>query len=129
MVGGMITHLLYSIASLGRTRVISMHHQQAAAFAAEGVARASQARHLAVALGTSRPGATNLLTGIGDCWFDSVPVLFITGQVNPSEIKGGRGPFLLELNMPYATECRPRLSFGRKLDEQRPTVGGLTRAA
>jgi len=90
MVGGMITHLLDSISSLGQTRVISMHHEQAAAFAAEGVARASLGRQAAVAMGTSGPGATNLLTGIGDCWFDSVPVLFITGQVNRSELKGER---------------------------------------
>jgi acetolactate synthase-1/2/3 large subunit len=90
MVGGMITHLLDSIASLGQTRVMSMHHEQAAAFAAEGLARASLGRDLAVAMGTSGPGATNLLTGIGDCWFDSIPVLFVTGQVNTTELKGDR---------------------------------------
>jgi acetolactate synthase-1/2/3 large subunit len=41
-------------------------------------------------MGTSGPGATNLLTGIGSCWFDSVPCLFITGQVNTRELKGDR---------------------------------------
>ena len=35
---------------------------------------------------------------------------------------GRKGPFLLELAMPYATECRPRLAFGRKLDEQLPPL-------
>src|SRR5262245_14500117 len=43
-----------------------------------------------VALATSGPGATNLLTGIGSCYFDSVPAVFITGQVNRSERKGDR---------------------------------------
>ena len=32
------------------------------------------------------------------------------------------GPFLLEVDMPYATECRPRLAFGRKLDQQLPEL-------
>ena len=41
-------------------------------------------------MGTSGPGATNLITGIASCWFDSVPCLFITGQVNTRELKGDR---------------------------------------
>ena len=88
LIGGMITHVLDSIANLGKTQIVSTHHEQAAAFAAEGVARASSGRELAVAMGTSGPGATNLLTGVGSCWFDSIPVLFITGQVNTSELRG-----------------------------------------
>jgi len=67
-----------------------MHHEQGAAFAAEGVARQSRGKVVSVAMGTSGPGATNLLTGIGSCWFDSVPCLFITGQVNTRELKGDR---------------------------------------
>jgi acetolactate synthase I/II/III large subunit len=85
--GGMITHTLDSMAELGATRIISMHHEQAAAFAAEGVARASRGKQIAVAMGTSGPGATNLITGIGSCWLDSIPCLFITGQVNVNELK------------------------------------------
>jgi acetolactate synthase-1/2/3 large subunit len=41
-------------------------------------------------MATSGPGATNLLTGIGSCFFDSSPAIFITGQVNRHEQKGGR---------------------------------------
>ena len=67
-----------------------MHHEQAAAFAAEGVARQAKGKTLAVAMGTSGPGATNLITGLGSCWFDSVPCLFLTGQVNTRELKGER---------------------------------------
>ncbi|MGZ4956441.1 MAG: thiamine pyrophosphate-binding protein [Methylobacter sp.] len=88
LVGGMITHLLDSFAEDGRFNIISMHHEQSAAFAAEGVARQTMGRQIAVAMGTSGPGATNLITGIGSCWFDSVPCLFITGQVNTHELKG-----------------------------------------
>ena len=90
LVGGMITHLLDSFAESGQFTIISMHHEQAAAFAAEGVARHAKGKKIAVAMGTSGPGATNLITGIGSCWFDSVPCLFITGQVNTRELKGDR---------------------------------------
>lgn len=90
LVGGMITHLLDSFAETGRFNIVSMHHEQAAAFAAEGVVRQTRGKEIAVAMGTSGPGATNLITGIGSCWFDSVPCLFITGQVNTHELKGGR---------------------------------------
>jgi acetolactate synthase-1/2/3 large subunit len=90
LVGGMITHLLDSLAESGQFSIVSMHHEQSAAFAAEGVARYTKGKMIAVAMGTSGPGATNLITGIGDCWFDSVPCLFITGQVNTRELKGER---------------------------------------
>jgi acetolactate synthase-1/2/3 large subunit len=90
LVGGMITHLLDSLAQDGRFNIISMHHEQSAAFAAEGVARQTMGKQIAVAMGTSGPGATNLITGVGNCWFDSVPCLFITGQVNTHELKGER---------------------------------------
>lgn len=90
LVGGMITHLLDSFAESGQFNIVSMHHEQSAAFAAEGVARHTKGKTIAVAMGTSGPGATNLITGIGSCWFDSVPCLFITGQVNTRELKGER---------------------------------------
>jgi len=85
LVGGMITVLLDSMHAEPDLRIISMHHEQAAGFAAEGFVRA--ARRPAVAMATSGPGATNLLTAIGSCYFDSTPVLFITGQVNRHEIR------------------------------------------
>ncbi|MEA2195731.1 MAG: acetolactate synthase large subunit, partial [Solirubrobacteraceae bacterium] len=88
MSGGMIARLLDSLYRLGETRVVSMHHEQSAAFAA-GAAGAITGVP-AVALATSGPGATNLLTGIGACYFDSQPAVFITGQVNRSELKGDR---------------------------------------
>lgn len=90
LVGGMITHILDSLAESGQFNIVSMHHEQSAAFAAEGVARQSKGKTIALAMGTSGPGATNLITGIGSCWFDSVPCLFITGQVNTVELKGDR---------------------------------------
>ncbi|VAW64531.1 Acetolactate synthase large subunit [hydrothermal vent metagenome] len=89
LIGGMIAHLVDSINQLGETRLISMHHEQGAAFAAGGVSRASNHHGMGLALGTSGPGATNLITGITDCWLDSHPCLFLTGQVNTYEQKNG----------------------------------------
>jgi acetolactate synthase-1/2/3 large subunit len=68
--------------------VVSVHHEQSAAFAADAVGRMTGIP--GVAMATSGPGATNLLTGIGSCHFDSSPAVFITGQVNRSEQKGDR---------------------------------------
>lgn len=58
---------------------------RAAALAACGYAQASG--KMGVAYATSGPGATNLITGIANAFFDSIPCLFITGQVNTSDIK------------------------------------------
>ena len=65
-----------------------MHHEQSAAFAADVFGRVTGLP--GVALATSGPGATNLLTGIASCYFDSSPAIFITGQVNTHEQKGSK---------------------------------------
>ena len=86
LVGGMITFLIDSLHERTTVKIVSMHHEQGAGFAAEGYARATGTP--GVAMATSGPGATNLLTAIGSCYFDSVPTVFITGQVNRHEQKG-----------------------------------------
>ncbi len=58
---------------------ILVRHEQGAAHAADGYARIS--RNVGVCIATSGPGATNLVTGIANAMLDSVPVVFITGQV------------------------------------------------
>lgn len=88
MVGGAITHLVDSVHARRDIQCVSMHHEQAAAFAAEAYARVNG--KLGVAMATSGPGALNMLTPIGSCYFDSVPCLFITGQVNTYEYKFDR---------------------------------------
>lgn len=85
VVGGMITHIVDSIYLQGKIRLVSTHHEQAAALAADAVGRISCTPGVAIA--TSGPGAVNLLTGIGSCYFDSSPSVFITGQVNRNEQK------------------------------------------
>ncbi|WP_300657354.1 thiamine pyrophosphate-binding protein [uncultured Acetatifactor sp.] len=88
--GGMVTYLMDSFSR--HSDCISAHvtyHEQGAAFAACGYAQASG--KAGVAYATSGPGATNLITGICNAYFDSIPTLFITGQVNANEAKGGYG--------------------------------------
>ena len=87
--GGMITHLLDSISQKTKINIVTMHHEQSAAFAADTFGRVTGIP--GVAMATSGPGATNLLTGIASCYFDSSPAVFITGQVNRHEQKGDRG--------------------------------------
>lgn len=65
-------------------RVILPRHEQGGAFAADGYARISGKTGCCMA--TSGPGATNLITGIADAYMDSIPVVFITGQVGASFI-------------------------------------------
>jgi acetolactate synthase-1/2/3 large subunit len=61
-------------------RHILVRHEQGAAHAAEGYAMATG--RVGVCMATSGPGATNLVTGLGDAYMDSVPIVAITGQVN-----------------------------------------------
>lgn len=83
--GGMIAFIIDAIYKLGVTPIIGLRHEQAAGFAAETCTRVSKIP--AVALATSGPGATNLITAIASSFFDSVPTIYITGQVNQEEIK------------------------------------------
>ncbi|RJS72453.1 acetolactate synthase large subunit, partial [ANME-2 cluster archaeon] len=65
-------------------RHILVRHEQCAAHAADGYARATG--KVGVCLATSGPGATNLVTGIANAYMDSVPIIGITGQVPTSMI-------------------------------------------
>ena len=76
--GGASLHLIDSINKNKKIEFITMHSEQSAAMAADGFSRSSNM--IGVALATSGPGATNLITGICCSYYDSVPVLFLTGQ-------------------------------------------------
>ncbi|OQA53032.1 MAG: Acetolactate synthase large subunit [candidate division WS2 bacterium ADurb.Bin280] len=83
--GGAITHIVDSLGKSDKVDFIQVYHEQTASFAAEGYSRASGKPGVAIA--TSGPGATNMITGIADAYFDSVATIFITGQVNTYEFK------------------------------------------
>lgn len=84
-IGGMIAPLINSLHINKNIEMINMITEQGAGFAAEGYSRTTS--KLGVAIATSGPGATNLITPIANCYFDSTPVLFITGQVNTKEYR------------------------------------------
>lgn len=71
---------LYDALYSSELRHILVRHEQAAAHAADGYARATG--RVGVCLATSGPGATNLVTGIATAYMDSVPIVAMTGQVN-----------------------------------------------
>lgn len=80
---------LYDTLKNGPVRHILTCHEQGAAHAADGFARASG--RVGVCIATSGPGATNLVTGLATAFMDSIPVVAITGQVATSLI--GRDAF------------------------------------
>lgn len=86
--GGACAHIVDSLGKNKKMTYVCVQHEQAAAMAVDAYSRVS--KRLGVAVATSGPGATNLITGMCCLWFDSIPGLFITGQVNTHETKGDR---------------------------------------
>jgi acetolactate synthase-1/2/3 large subunit len=82
--GGAILPLYDALARGTTIRHVLARHEQGAGHMAEGYARASG--RVGVAIATSGPGATNLVTPIADAWMDSTPLVCITGQVRSSLI-------------------------------------------
>lgn len=80
VVGGGAMYLNDALKKENRIKYVCFHHEQAAAMAAEGYARISG--KLGVVCVTSGPGGTNTLTGVIGQWLDSMPVLYLSGQVN-----------------------------------------------
>lgn len=87
--GTMIAHLVDSIERNLDTENHSSYNEQGAAFAACGYAQAKE--ECACAYATSGPGAVNLLSGVADAYYDSLPVIFLTGQLNTYEYSGIKG--------------------------------------
>jgi acetolactate synthase-1/2/3 large subunit len=77
--GGAIMPVYDAFPKFPRLKHVMVRHEQAAAFAAQGMARATG--RAGVCIATSGPGATNLMTGIADAHMDSIPIVAITGQV------------------------------------------------
>src|SRR3989442_5818394 len=87
--GGAIMPFYHALGDCPELRHILVRHEQAAAHAADGYARASG--RVGVCVATSGPGATNLVTGLATAHMDSSPVVAITGQVSRPMI--GRDAF------------------------------------
>lgn len=78
--GSAIGDLVDAFTRTNKTRYVAVMHEQGGGFAAECYAKISGKPGVIIA--TSGPGGMNLVTPIGNCYYDSVPCLFITGQVH-----------------------------------------------
>ena len=112
--GGMILPLYDALYDDKSINQILVTHEQNAAHAADGYARASG--KVGVCIATSGPGATNLVTGIATAFMDSIPIVAITGQVDTSSL--GRDSFqetdILDITMPI-TKHNFKVKDARKL--------------
>lgn len=87
--GGVVIPLYDALYDEQKIRNVLVGHEQGAAHAADGYARATG--KIGVCIATSGPGATNLVTGIANAHMDSIPILAITGNVRTTQI--GRDAF------------------------------------
>ena len=98
--GGMILPLYDALYDAKNINQILTTHEQNAAHAADGYARATG--KVGVCIATSGPGATNLVTGLGTAFMDSIPVVAFTGQVDTGLL--GRDSFqeidIMDVTMP-----------------------------
>ena len=77
--GGGSIYLCDALFCNKKVKYICCHHEQAVAYATEAYARATN--KIAAAIVTTGPGGTNAISGVNSCWTDSVPAIFISGQV------------------------------------------------
>jgi len=87
--GGACAFIVDALGRNPNTKYVCFQHEQSAAMAADAVWRTTG--KIGVTVATSGPGATNLITGIDCSWFDSIPSIHITGQVNQSESREALG--------------------------------------
>ena len=125
--GTMIAHLVDSIEKNPNTRCHSSYIELGASFAACGYAQAGE--KCACAYATSGPGAVNLISGIADAYFDSLPVIFLTGQLNTYEysgIPGLRQQGFQEIDIVAMT--RPVTKYAVQIREDEDIVKELNKA-
>jgi len=114
--GGASLHLIHSVHANPRLRLVCPHHEQAAAMGADGYARVKG--DIGVAIATSGPGATNLLTGICCSYYDSVPVLYLTGQVSTFRSVGDTGVRQIGFQeTPIVDICRPVTKYAVSISD------------
>jgi acetolactate synthase-1/2/3 large subunit len=86
--GGAAAHMIDAFHDRTDIKYVCAQHEQAAAMMADAYSRLGG--NIGVVMTTSGPGATNLITGICCSYFDSIPVLYLTGQVGRKAYKGDR---------------------------------------
>ena len=89
LTGAGIMHLTDGLACNKKLKTICPHHEQTASMALEAYSRATE--NFGVGIFTTGPGSTNTITGLAGAWQDSVPCLFISGQVKLAEASSQSG--------------------------------------
>ena len=87
--GGGSIYLCDALYKSKKLKYVSCHHEQAVSFAAESYSRVKNKPGAAII--TTGPGGTNCTTGVACCWIDSVPTIFISGQVYLNQTIGNSG--------------------------------------
>lgn len=87
--GSAAAHIIDSLAKNPEIKCVCTQHEQGAAMAADAYSRLTG--NLGAAVATSGPGATNLITGVCCAYYDSIPVIYITGQVATFRLKMDTG--------------------------------------
>lgn len=127
--GGSVTHIIDSIANHENLEYVQNYNEQGSGFSADAYARIAEER-LGVAVGTNGPGATNLVTPIANAYCDSVPVLFITGQVHTFAMKNDHAVRqesfqeidILPIVRPITKYCSTIMKASELVDELRKAI-------
>jgi acetolactate synthase-1/2/3 large subunit len=115
--GGACAFIVDALGRNSDTQYVCFQHEQAAAMAADAVWRTTG--KIGVTVATSGPGATNLITGIACSWFDSIPSIHITGQVNQNESREALGANVRQAGFQetdIAAMVAPITKFAKKIE-------------
>lgn len=115
--GGACAFIVDAVGRNPNSNYVCFQHEQAAAMAADAVWRTTG--KIGVTIATSGPGATNLITGIACSWFDSIPSIHITGQVNQSESREALGANVRQAGFQetdIATMVSPITKYAKKIE-------------
>ena len=114
--GGASLHLIHSVENLDGISLVCPHHEQAAAMAAEAYSRSTG--NIGCAMATSGPGATNLITGICSAYYDSIPVLYLTGQVSTFRLKRDTGVRQFGFQETETVQiCKPVTKYAKMIED------------
>jgi acetolactate synthase-1/2/3 large subunit len=114
--GGGNMHLVDSVSRREDFEYICTHHEQSAAIAAEAYGRESG--NIGVCIVTTGPAGTNCFTGVAGAWLDSIPALYISGQVKRETI--ARQPGLRQLGVqeaPIVDMVKPITKYAVLIEE------------
>lgn len=106
--GGASLHIIHAIDDTEGIDYVCPQHEQAASFAADAYARLNG---LGCALATSGPGLTNLVTGIASSYYDSIPVIYIAGQVTTSRLARNFGSDLYGVPRQFGFQETPAVEI------------------